>query len=507
MAGFLFCRRAGAAALALALLGGASGARLEAQPVLSPGSGARPPAAAPADPQGDIRRSSDFLADLAQNLLDSVVNISTSQQLSASRSDPIPDVPESAPHRDFFDEFHERQRRGDNLRRVQSLGSGFIVDPQGIIITNNHVIADADEIVARLHDGTKLAAQVVGRDPQTDIAVLQVKPVKPLKAVKFADSDKLRVGNWVMAIGNPFGLGGSVTIGIVSARNRDINSGPFDDFIQTDAAINRGNSGGPLFNLDGDVVGINTAIFSPTGGSVGVGFAVPSNMASSVVNQLRTFGETKRGWLGVRIQEVTEDIADSLSMEKAHGALVSAVNPDGPAAKAGIRQGDVVISFDGEKIAELRDLPRIVAETPPGKEVEVVVVRGGEEKRFVIPIGRLEDREAAAGGPDGGDKEAAPANILGLSLSPINDDLRERFMIDDKVEGVVVTDVDSSSKAAERDFAPGDTIVEAAQRRVSAPGDISRRVEELRKQGRSTILFLVADPSGERRFVALPLDE
>ena len=274
---------------------------------------------------------------------------------------------------------------------MQSLGSGFVVDASGIIITNNHVIEDADEIVANFSDGTKLTATLLGKDEKTDLAVLQVKPKpnKPLKALKFGDSDKMRVGDWVMAIGNPFGLGGTVTIGIVSARNRDINSGPYDDFIQTDAAINRGNSGGPLFNMDGEVIGINTAIISPSGGSIGIGFAIPSDAAIHVVDQLRQYGETRRGWIGVRIQQVTDEIADSLSMGSPRGALVAGVTDKGPAAEAKIEPGDVIVSFDGKPITEMRDLPRLVADAAIDKAVDVVVIRKGAELTLKVKVGRL----------------------------------------------------------------------------------------------------------------------
>ena len=312
----------------------------------------------------------------------------------------MPDLPPGSPMEEFFEEFFKNRRGqggpgdGDRTpRRVNSLGSGFIIDPSGVVITNNHVINDADEINVILNDGTKLPAELIGKDAKSDLAVLRVHTDKTLKAVKFGDSDKLRLGEWVIAIGNPFSLGGTVTAGIVSARNRDINSGPYDNYIQTDAAINRGNSGGPLFNLDGDVVGVNTAIISPSGGSIGIGFAVPSNSAIAVINQLRQFGETRRGWLGVRIQQVTDDIAESLSIKPARGALIAGIDDRGPAKPGGIEPGDVVVKFDGRDIKEMHDLPRIVADTPVGKEVEVVVIRKGKEETHTIKIGRLEDGE------------------------------------------------------------------------------------------------------------------
>ncbi len=346
----------------------------------------------------------ESVADLAEGLLDAVVNISTSQTIAGTEGPstvPMPQLPEGSPFQDFFDEFFKNGPGGQgggggqNSRKAQSLGSGFVVDAvEGIIITNNHVIADADEITANFTDGTKLTAKLVGTDPKTDIAVLKVDTKgKTLKAVKFGDSDKARIGDWVMAIGNPFGLGGTVTVGIISARNRDISSGPYDRFIQTDAAINRGNSGGPLFNMDGEVIGINSAIISPTGGSIGLGFSIPTELAQGVVAQLRQFGETRRGWLGVRIQPVTDDIAESLGMTKAEGALIAGVIKPGPVADGTLQAGDVVKEFNGKKIVEMRDLPRMVADTGVGQEVELLISRKGTDQRVKVKLGRLEDGE------------------------------------------------------------------------------------------------------------------
>src|ERR1700759_2644973 len=347
-------------------------------------------------------RGPENIADVAEQVIDAVVNISTSQKVDA-RMGNMPDLPPGSPMEEFFEEFFKNRRapggQGDAdraPRRINSLGSGFIIDASGLVVTNNHVIADADEINVILNDGTKLPAQLVGKDSKSYLALLRVKTDRTLKAVKFGDSDKLRLGEWVVAIGNPFSLGGTVTAGIVSARNRDINSGPYDNYIQTDAAINRGNSGGPLFNLDGDVVGINTAIISPTGGSIGIGFSVPSKTAMPVIEQLRQFGETRRGWLGVKIQQVTDEIADTLNLKPARGALVAGVDDRGPAKPGGIEAGDVIVKFDGKDIKEMRDLPRVVADTPVGKDVEVVVVRKGEELTKTIKLGRLEDNDKLA---------------------------------------------------------------------------------------------------------------
>src|SRR6266849_883118 len=338
----------------------------------------------PALSTSSVARGPDNISDVAEKVIDAVVNISTSQKVEA-RNTPMPQLPNDPQLDELFRDFFNRRGQGDpqnrdrGPRRVNSLGSGFIIDASGIVVTNNHVISEADEVTVILNDGSRLKAEIIGKDQKTDIALLRVKPDKPLKAVKFGDSEKLRLGEWVIAIGNPFSLGGSVTAGIVSARNRDINSGPYDNYIQTDAAINRGNSGGPLFNLNGEVIGVNTAIISPSGGSIGIGFAVPANSAVAVIEQLRQYGETRRGWLGVRIQQVTEDIAESLGLKPPRGALVAGVDEKGPAKPAGIEPGDVIVKFDGKDIREMKDLPRIVADTPVGKDVDVVIVRKGRE--------------------------------------------------------------------------------------------------------------------------------
>jgi serine protease Do len=327
--------------------------------------------------------------------------------------------------------------------------------------------------------------------------------------VKFGDSDKLRLGGWVIAIGNPFGLGGTVTAGIVSARNRDIQSGPYDNYIQTDAAINKGNSGGPLFNLDGDVVGVNTAIISPSGGSIGIGFAVPSNTVVAVIDQLRRFKEVRRGWLGVRIQQVTDDIAESLSIKPTRGALVAGVIDDGPAKPAGLLSGDVIIKFDGKEIKEMRDLPRIVADTPVGKDVEVVIVRNGKEETRTVKLGLLPDTDklAAVTKPeDKPEEKSVVKRTLGLNLNNLNDDTRKRFNIKSTTaKGVVITDVEAGSAAAEKRLSAGDVIVEIGQEAVASPAEVQNRVEQLKKDGRKTALFLLANPEGDLRYVALPL--
>jgi serine protease Do len=470
----------------------------------------------PLIPAPALARGPDQIADVAEQVIDAVVNISTSQNVAA-RNSPVPSVPNDPQLDELFrDFFNRRGQQGDNQnrggqqqqpRRVNSLGSGFIIDPSGIVATNNHVIADADEITVILNDGTRIKAELLGKDQKTDLAVLKIKSDKPLKAVHFGNSDQLRLGEWVIAIGNPFSLGGSVTAGIVSARNRDINSGPYDNYIQTDAAINRGNSGGPLFNLNGEVVGINTAIISPSGGSIGIGFAVPSKTAIAVIDQLKQFGETRRGWLGVRIQQVTDEIAESLGIKPARGALVAGVDDKGP-AKDVIEPGDVIVKFDGTDIREMRDLPRVVADTPVGKDVAVVVIRKGQENTKSVRLGRLEDGEKqqqASLKQDSPETKPVVKKALGLELSSMTDDLRTKYKIKDTVKGVVILGVDPNSPASDKRLNPGDTIVEVAQEAVSSADEFQTRVDKLKSEGRRSALLLVASADGELRFVALAL--
>lgn len=459
-------------------------------------------------------RGPESVADLAEGLVEAVVNISTSQTVKGSEGEgavPMPEVPEGSPFQEFFDDyFNKRQGQEQGPRKVQSLGSGFVVDAdQGIVVTNNHVIADADEIEVNFSDGSKLKAELVGKDTKTDLAVLKVDPkLKKLKAVRFGDSDRMRIGDWVMAIGNPFGLGGTVTLGIVSARDRDINTGPYDDFIQTDAAINRGNSGGPLFNMDGEVVGINTAIISPTGGSIGLGFSIPSKLAVGVIDQLRQFGETRRGWLGVRIQPVTDEIAESLGMKSARGALVAGVIKGGPVDNGVIQPGDVITKFDGRDVNDMRDLPRVVAESPVGKAVDVVIVRKGVEQTVKVTLGRLEDGEKLAETEQGkpSDKALTATDVLGMKIAELNDDARSNFEIAPDVSGVVVTEVAPGSAAAERGIVAGEVITEIAQESVSSPQQVLDRIKTLKEQGRKNALLMLASKSGELRFVTIRMD-
>jgi len=467
----------------------------------------------PALSTSSAARGPDTIADISERVIDAVVNISTSQKVE-TRNSPMPQLPNDPQLDELFRDFFNRRGQGDpqnrerGPRRVNSLGSGFIIDPSGIVVTNNHVISEADEITVILNDGARLKAEIIGRDQKTDLALLRVKPDKPLKAVTFGDSEKLRLGEWVIAIGNPFSLGGTVTAGIVSARNRDINSGPYDNYIQTDAAINRGNSGGPLFNLDGEVVGVNTAIISPSGGSIGIGFAVPSKTAMPVIDQLKQFGETRRGWLGVRIQQVTDEIAESLNIKPARGALVAGVDDKGPATPAGIEPGDVIVKFDGKDIKEMRDLPRVVADTPVGKQTPVVVIRKGKEETKTVTLGRLEDGEKlAAADPksEGTPDKSVVKKTLGLELANMSDDLRKRYKIKDTIKGVIITGVDANSPAAEKRLAPGDVIVEIAQEAVANADELQAKIDKLKKDGRKSALLLVAGADGELRFVALSL--
>lgn len=461
------------------------------------------------------------LADLSDRLIDSVVNISTTQTVSGGeRNVPAPDVPDGSPFQEFFDDFFESPPGGGSPgnpgREVNSLGSGFVVDAkEGIIITNNHVIADADLVVANFNDGSALDAEIIGRDPKTDIAVLKVDPSeKELKAVPFGDVDTTRVGDWVLAIGNPFGLGGSVSVGIVSAFGRDINAGPYDNFIQTDAAINRGNSGGPLFNMSGEVIGINTAIISPSGGSIGIGFSIPADLAQSVIAQLREFGETRRGWLGVRIQIVTDDIAESLGMDEAKGALISGVIEGGPVSDGSILPGDVIVTFDGQEVTDTRELQRIVADAPVGALVDVVVIRDGKEQTVQVTLGRLEDSEtilASESGDDATEEDddaPAPIELLGMTLATLDDEKRGLFGIEkDAVDGgVIITDVEDGSPASTKGIVAGDVIVEIAQETIDTPAEVVEAIENLREQNRRNALLMLASTDGSLRFITVRID-
>ena len=449
------------------------------------------------------RSAPDSFADLAETLLPGVVNISTTQTVSDERATGEEDLDQ------FFRDFLERQRRNNpQQRRMTSLGSGFVIDASGYIVTNNHVISGAEEITVRFHDDSELKAKLVGSDEKTDLALLKVESPKPIASLAWGDSDALRIGDWVLAIGNPFGLGGTVTAGIVSARNRVLDQGAYDDYIQTDASINRGNSGGPLFNMNGEVIGVNTLIYSNnSGGSVGIGFAIPSAMAKNVIAQIREFGKPRRGWLGVRIQTVNDELAEGLRLPQAKGALVANVTPGGPAEKAGIKQGDVILKFDGKEVDAMRTLPRMVAETPINKQVDVVVIRQGKEVTVQVVLGELTEAAEQASLPPGTGQTAPPAKegkiaALGLTLSELSDSLRQKFSLTPDAKGVVVTKVEDNSAAAEKGLHEGDVIVEVDQQAVATPGDVETRVKEAKDRGyRVVTLLLFRD--GDYQWVAL----
>ena len=458
-----------------------------------------------ATPPAWAKAAPDSFADLAQRLLPAVVNVSTTQTAKAGSGPEMPQLPPGSPFEDFFKEFFERNKPQQRSRPTRSLGSGFIVDSSGgYVVTNNHVIEGADEITVVLQDDTRIPAKLVGRDPKTDLAVLKIVPTTKLPSVSFGDSDEARVGDWVIAIGNPFGLGGTVTAGIISARGRNINSGPYDDFIQTDASINRGNSGGPMFNLDGEVIGVNTAIFSPSGGSVGIGFAIPSATVRLVIRQLIDGGQVRRGWLGVHIQTVTDELADNLGLDHARGALVASVIKDGPAEDAKIKAGDVIVKFDGKDIGEMRRLPRIVAETPVDKTVDAVIWRDKAEMTLSVTVGELDEKEpqVASRTPGGGNEQEEAFDDFGLTLSEVTPGLRERFELADDVKGVIVTGVGEGGLAAEKGIQPGDLIVEVNQDEVSSIATVRESIGKARQDGKKTVLFLL-EGQGGLRFVAL----
>jgi len=454
------------------------------------------------------RPAPDSFADLANKLLPTVVNINTSQILKAPPQNAMPQLPPGSPLEDLFKNFLGPKPNAP--RHVTSLGSGFIIDPSGYIVTNNHVIEDSDQITVALQDGTQMAAKVVGRDTKTDLALLKVTPKKPLPATKFGDSDKARVGDWVIAIGDPFGIGSTVTAGIVSARNRNINAGPYDDFIQTDAPINKGNSGGPLFDMDGNVVGINSAIFSPSGGSVGIGFAIPANLAREVIGQLRQFGVAKRGWIGVRIQPVTQEIAEGLGLPTTQGALVNSVTDGGPAAKAGLINGDLVTGFDGKPVNDDRSLPRFVADTPIGKTVSMDVLRKGRKQTMKITVQKLADDAKvdkpvkAQPAPQAGKNKPKLAQ-LGLTVGLLDQPARAKFKIGAAVQGVVVTAVEAGSAAGDKNLHPGDVIVEVDGQTVKTPDDVAKKLDADAKAGKNSALMLI-NRDGDVQYLGLKLN-
>ena len=450
---------------------------------------------------GFAKKAPESFANLAETLSPSVVNISTTTIIE-DRKNNLPTFPPGSPFEEFFKQFQEPNQ---GKRRAQSLGSGFIIDKKGYIITNNHVIENAEKIKVILHNDKSFEAEVVGKDPKTDVALLKIDPKNiDLKAVKFGNSNDLRVGDWVMAIGNPFGFGGTVTAGIVSARGRNIG-GSYDDYIQTDASINRGNSGGPLFDMKGNVVGINTAIFSQSGGSVGIGFAVSSNLAKQVSDQLRKYGRTKRGWLGVLIQQITKEIADSLGLKNTHGALVSSATENGPAYKAGIKSGDIILKFNGVKIKNMNELPKVVAGTPVGNSVKVEIWRDGKIKTLDVKLGELELAE----NNNLIDKKQSKSQTksfpkIGFEIKQLDDKDIKKYKLKNFTKGILISNVKRDSKAFKSGLREGMIIVRVGQSEVSDLSVISNAIEKAKKQKRNALLMLV-NFEGADRFVAVEI--
>jgi serine protease Do len=444
----------------------------------------------------------DSFAELAAKVTPAVVNIAATETVDGNEQmSQMPfDFPEGSPFEQFFEQFREQQRH-NGRRHAQALGSGFIVDPAGYVVTNNHVIDSAEKIQVTLANGEEFAAKLIGTDERTDLALLKIDSDKPLPAVAFGDSDKAQVGDWVLAVGNPFGLGGTVTTGIISARGRDIRSGPFDDFLQIDASINQGNSGGPTFAMDGTVIGVNSAIASPNGGSVGIGFAIPSNLAKTVVAALREHGHVERGWLGVRIQEVTPDLAEAMGLEAAAGALVADVDDDGP-AKGKLQSGDVILSFNGHAIEKVRDLPRLVAATPANEEASLEIWRHGRSETVAVEIGRLSDDQKVASAETSNAGPGEATELLGLTLARLDPEARQAFGIDESIDGVVIVDVDG--KAAEEGLRPGDVIRQVGQTEVRTPAEVGRLVDAAREKNAKSVLMLI-NRGGDDLFLAMTL--
>ncbi|WP_415182255.1 Do family serine endopeptidase [Phaeovulum sp.] len=453
--------------------------------------------------RAEARVAPDTFADLAEKVSPAVVNITTTTTVAASTG-PGPVFPPGSPFEDLFRDFGIPNVPGHNApRRSNALGSGYVISEDGYIVTNNHVIDGADEIQIEFFSGDTLPAKLIGTDPKTDVAVLKVESPKPLPFVAFGDSDVVRVGDWVMAMGNPLGQGFSVSAGIVSARNREL-SGTYDDYLQTDAAINRGNSGGPLFNMDGQVIGMNTAILSPNGGSIGIGFSMASNVVNKVVGQLKEFGETRRGWLGVKIQDITPDMAEAMGLETASGALVSEV-PEGPAADAGMLSGDVITSFDGGEVKDTRDLVRRVADAPVGQAVRVVVTRDGKSETLLITLGRRELAEGESVPAAVSRPQAAERDMLGMIVTPITPEIATEMGLSSGTTGLIVKSLEEDSQAYEKGLRAGDLITEAGQQPVASLGDLDARIKEAKDAGRKSLLLLIRR-GGEPRFVALPVE-
>jgi serine protease Do len=456
---------------------------------------------------------SEVFAQLAARLLGVVVNISTTQAPAAAAAKNAPDTQSPAPgspldefFRDFFGEKGMLGGPNGLAPPIASLGSGFIIDPSGLIVTNNHVIANAEQITVTLSDNTTLQAQVVGRDPVSDLALLKVDAKTPLPAASWGDSTKTRVGDWVLAIGNPFGLGGTVTSGIISATARDIHAGPYDDFLQTDASINRGNSGGPMFNLAGEVIGINTAIFSPSGGSIGIGFAIPSAFARPIMDQLKATGKVERGWIGAQIQPVTDEIAEAIGLGKSHGAMIASIDPASPAAQVKLQPGDVILAYDGKPIDRSRQLPRLVADTPPDKSVKLSIWRDSKTRDVELKVAALDPNRPPPPQPESEKPKPPPSvDALGLKLAKLTPDLRKQFSLADAAKGVLITEVPPNSAGAAQGLRPGDLVIAVAHGAVTTPEEVQQRAAADKKNGRRNVLVRV-ERDGITRFVALPAE-
>ena len=458
----------------------------------------------------------DSFAPLVEKVLPAVVTIATTQVQGGANQRGLPQMPQlppGSPFEKFFRDFGMPDQQQMRPQKLTALGSGFIVDPSGVIVTNNHVVENGTDIKVTLHDGTVTQGKLIGRDSRTDLAVVKISVGHPLPAVPFGDSDQMKTGDWVLAAGNPFGLGGSVTAGIISARGRNINAGPYDDFLQIDAPINRGNSGGPTFNLQGQVIGVNTAIYSPNGGSVGIGFAIPSNVVKSVVASLESSGRVTRGWLGVEIQQMTPEMASALGLDRERGALVAGVQTDSPAAKAGVRVGDVITAYAGKPINSLTNLTTAVADSRIGSSQPIEILRDGKNMTLNATIAQLKDEQQANAGSSGsarrgGAPPAGPANAevaMGLRLAPLSQAMRQRFDIDRNVKGVVVVEADPNSNAVDQGVQPGDIIVQINNHAVSQPKEVTAQVEQARKQGRKAVALLI-NRGGQEQFVAVPLE-
>jgi serine protease Do len=493
----------------------------QAQPPAAPSQPqpqAGPPASTPADPnegapapgraQPAATPFAELFEQLAARVVGVVVNISTQAAPPAAKTGPeaAPNSPGSTLDEVFRDFFGEKGAPGGPGPRIASLGSGFVIDPSGLIVTNNHVIANADQITVTLSDDTALQAQVVGRDAVTDLALLKVDVKTPLPAASWGDSSKARVGDWVLAIGNPFGLGGTVTAGIISATARDIHSSPYDDYLQTDASINRGNSGGPMFDLSGEVIGINTVIYSPSGGgSIGIGFAIPSALAQPIIEQLKATGKVERGWIGARIQPVTDDIAESVGLDKTRGAMIAAIDPGSPAVQAKLQPGDVILSYDGKPIERSRQLPRLVADTPPDKQVKLTIWRDGKEHEAELKVAVLNPNRPAPAQPTPEKPKVVAIDAFGLKLAKLSPELRKQFALPEAAKGAVITEVPPNSAGASQGLRPGDLVIAVGRAAVTSPDEVTQLAAGARKAGQKRALVRV-EREGNTRFVALPIE-